>query len=252
MGRNIIITGASRGIGKAIAYKLCQKGDSVVINYLRSEEAAQQVVADLQERGVAARAVQANVRSETDLKVLAECFDVVDILVHNAAIGALKPMEKMRSSHWDLTLESSLRPFWLLTKLCTLRDGGQVIGLSSLGSRLFTPGYAAMGAAKAGVEALTRQLAVELSPQKIRVNTICGGLIDTDALNHFPKGTFRIGALELENSKELMISRTTQATPLGRIGTPEDLANAVWLMAQPEAAWITGQVWVVDGGFSLL
>ena len=109
-----------------------------------------------------------------------------------------------------------------------------------------------MGAAKAGVEALTRQLAVELSPQKIRVNTVCGGLIDTDALNHFPKGTFRIGELELENSKELMMSRTAQATPLGRIGTPEDLANAVWLLVQPEAAWITGQVLVVDGGFSLL
>ena len=166
MSRNIIITGASRGIGKAIALKICQPGDHVVINYLRNEEAAQSVVTLLRDKGVEATALQANVRSEKDLKALASFFDAVDILVHNAAIGALKPMDKLRSSHWDLTLESSLRPFWLLTKLTPLRDGALVIGLSSLGSRLFTPGYAAMGAAKAGVEALTRQLAVELSPKK--------------------------------------------------------------------------------------
>ena len=252
MSRNIIVTGASRGIGRAIAEKISEPGDRIVINYLRSEEAAQEVVNGLQSRGVDARPVQANVRSEKDLKRLASCFEVVDILVHNAAIGALKPMDKLRSNQWDLTLESSLRPFWLLSKLCTFRKGAQIIGLSSLGSRLFTPGYAAMGAAKAGVEALTRQLAVELSPQKIRVNTVCGGLIDTDALNYFPKGSFQIGDLTLENSKELLIERTKMATPLGRIGTPEDLANAVWLLTRPEAGWITGQVVVVDGGFSLL
>ena len=252
MSRNIIITGASRGIGRAIAHKVPQAGDNVIINYLRNEEAAQSVVEELQSKGVTATAIQANVRSEKDLKRLAGFFDTVDVLIHNAAIGALKPMEKLRTNHWDLTLESSLRPFWLLTKLCTFREGAQIIGLSSLGSRLFTPGYAAMGAAKAGVEALTRQLAVELSPQKIRVNTVCGGLIDTDALNYFPKGSFKIGDLELENSKELLIERTKMATPLGRIGVPEDLANAVWLLTQPEASWITGQVLVVDGGFSLL
>lgn len=252
MSRNIIITGASRGIGRAIALKIAEPGDHVVINYLRSEEAAQEVVALLQEKGVDATAIQANVRSEKDLQTLASFFDEVDIVVHNAAIGALKPMHKLRSNQWDLTLESSLRPFWLLSKLCVFRDHAQIIGLSSLGSRLFTPGYAAMGAAKAGLEALTRQLAVELSPQKIRVNTVCGGLIDTDALNYFPKESFHIGDLELENSKELLISRTKMATPLGRIGVPEDLANAVWLLTRPEASWITGQVLVVDGGFSLL
>jgi enoyl-[acyl-carrier protein] reductase III len=252
MSRNIIITGASRGIGRAIALKISEPGDNVIVNYLRSEEAAKEVAEILIERGVHATCMQGNVRSEKDLKRLAAFFDSVDILIHNAAIGVLKPMEKIRANQWDLTLESSLRPFWLLSKHCTFREGAQIIGLSSLGSRLFTPGYAAMGAAKAGLEALTRQLAVELSPKKIRVNTVCGGLIDTDALNYFPKGTFQIGEQEFENSKELLIERTKMATPLGRIGVPEDLANAVWLLTRPEAGWITGQIIVVDGGFSLL
>ena len=252
MARKIIITGASRGIGRATACKLAKQGDHIVINYFRNKEAALETAAMVEKKGAIARIVQANVRSEKDLKVLAATFDSVDLLIHNAAIGALKPMDKMRSNQWDLTIESSLRPFWLLTKLCTLSEGAQVIGLSSLGSRLFTPGYAAMGAAKAGMEALTRQLAVELSPRKIRVNTVCGGLINTDALNYFPKGSFQIGENVYENSKELLISRTAQATPLGRIGEPEDIANVVWLLTRPEAAWITGQVLVADGGFSLL
>ena len=97
-----------------------------------------------------------------------------------------------------------------------------------------------MGAAKAGLEALTRQLAVELSPQKVRVNTVCGGLIQTDTLQYFP-----------EDMKPL-IEHATTYTPLGRIGLPEDMANVVWLLTQNEAAWITGQTIIVDGGLSLL
>ena len=174
MGKNIIITGSSRGIGRAIAKKIATKGDRVVVNYLRNEEAALQTAEALSANGVEALVVQGNVRSEDDLKKLAGVFDSVDILVHNAAIGALKNAFKMRRNQWDLTLESSLRPFWLLTKHCTMSPGGLVVGISSLGSRRFIPGYAAMGASKAGMEALTRQLAVELAPQKVRVNTICG------------------------------------------------------------------------------
>jgi enoyl-[acyl-carrier protein] reductase III len=96
-----------------------------------------------------------------------------------------------------------------------------------------------MGAAKAGMEALTRQLAVELAPRRIRVNTVCGGLVRTDALNYFPES-------------ELMISQAESATPLGRIGEPSDIADAVWLLCAPESGWITGQVIVADGGLSLM
>ena len=239
MGKNVIITGSSRGIGRAIAEKLAMPGDRVVVNYLRNEEAAEETGDLLRAKGAEPILVQANVRSEDDLKRLASVFDSVDVLVHNAAIGALKPSSKMRRNQWDLTIESSLRPFWLLTKHCTLSEGGLVFGISSLGSRRYIPGYSAMGAAKAGMEALTRQLAVELSAQKIRVNTICGGLIQTDTLQYFPQ-------------KDEMLSHAVKMTPLGRIGQPEDIANAVWLLCQPESAWITGQVIVVDGGLSLI
>jgi enoyl-[acyl-carrier protein] reductase III len=236
---NVVVTGGSRGIGRAIAVRLARPGGRVVINYLQNEEAAHGTAALVREKGAEALIVQGNVRSESDLKVIARALDTVDVLVHNAAVGALRPHDKMRSAHWDLTLESSLRPFWLLTKLCPLAEGASVIGLSSLGSRRFIPGYAAMGAAKAGMEALTRQLAVELAPKKIRVNTVCGGLVDTDALQYFPE-------------RERMIEYAEKMTPFGRLGTPEDMAGVVELLVQPAARWITGQIIVADGGLSLI
>jgi enoyl-[acyl-carrier protein] reductase III len=236
---NILVTGGSRGIGRAICIEMAEPGRRILINYLRNSEAAEETARLVREKGAEALIVQGNVRSEDDLKIIAAAMESVDVLVHNAAIGSLKPHDRMRTSHWDLTIESSLRPFWLLTKLVNLADGASVIGLSSLGSRRFTPGYAAMGAAKGGMEALTRQLAVELAPQKIRVNTVCGGLIETDTLEYFP-------------DKEKMVSFAVEHTPLKRLGQPEDLARVVRFLSSPDAQWITGQVIVVDGGYSCI
>ena len=235
---NILITGGSRGIGRAIALRLAIPGNRILVNYLQNEEAAERTAQEIRDKGAEALVLQANVRSESDLKSLATAMESVDVLIHNAAVGALKPYDKLRTSHWDLTLESSLRPFWLLSKLAPLTEGASIIGLSSMGSRRHIPGYAAMGAAKAGLEALTRQLAVELAPQKIRVNTVCGGLIRTDAIQYFPEG-------------EEMLELADRLTPLGRVGEPEDIAGAVALLLSPDARWITGQVLVVDGGLSL-
>ncbi len=235
----VIVTGSSRGIGRAIAVQLARPGGTVVVNYLQNEDEAAETARLVAEAGAEPIIVQGNVRSESDLGRIAAAVDEVDVLVHNAAIGGMKPYDKLRTAHWDLTLESSLRPFWLLTKLCRIAQGGNVVGISSLGSRSYIPGYAAMGAAKGGLEALTRQLAVELAPRGVRVNTICGGLIDTDALNHLPEG-------------KAMREAAEQYTPLGRIGNPEDIALAVSLLIRPEARWITGQVVVADGGLSLI
>ncbi|MGB0639670.1 MAG: SDR family oxidoreductase [Myxococcota bacterium] len=236
---NILVTGGSRGIGRAICIEMAGPGRRILINYLRNKEAAEETARLVEERGAEALIVQGNVRSEDDLKAIAAAMETVDVLVHNAAIGSLRPFDRMRTAHWDLTLESSLRPFWLLTKLVNLAEGASVIGLSSLGSRRFTPGYAAMGAAKGGMEALTRQLAVELAPQKIRVNTVCGGLIETDTLEYFP-------------DKEQMVSFAVEHTPLKRLGQPEDLARVVRFLSSPDAQWVTGQVIVVDGGYSCI
>jgi NAD(P)-dependent dehydrogenase (short-subunit alcohol dehydrogenase family) len=235
---NVIITGASRGIGAAIARRLAQPGRRILVNYLQNAEAAESVAGEVRARGAEALVVQGDVRSEADLERLARTFDEVDVLVHNAAIGVLKPWDKIRTAQWDLTLESSLRPFWLLTRLCRLREGANVIGISSMGSQQYVPGYAAMGVAKAGIEALTRQLAVELAP-RVRVNTVCGGLIRTDALRYFP-----------EQGKQ-MIELAEKLTPLGRCGEPDDVAGLVDLLLDPRAYWLTGQVLVADGGMSL-
>lgn len=236
---NVLVTGASRGIGRAVASRLARPGGRVVINYLQNRRAAEETAALVEASGAEALVVQGDVRSEADLKGLARALGSVDVLVHNAAVGALKPFEKLRTSHWDLTLESSLRPFWLLTKLAPLAEGASVLGISSMGSQRHIPGYAAMGAAKAGIEALTRQLAVELAPRGIRVNTVCGGLIETDSLRYLHRG-------------EEMADFARAHTPLGRIGEPDDVARAVAMLVSEDARWITGQVLVVDGGLSLL
>ncbi len=235
---NILITGGSRGIGAAIARVVAGPGTRVVLNYLQNEAAAIAVAEEVKALGGEALVVQGDVRSEPDLKRLAELAGPLDALVHNAAVGVMKPFDKIRTSQWDLTLESSLRPFWLLTKLATLNEGASVIGITSLGSRQYTPGYAAIGAAKAGMEALTRQLAVELAP-RVRVNTVCGGLVKTDALRYFPEG-------------EQMLAAAEKLTPMRRVGEPDDIARVVSLLLDPRAAWITGQVIVADGGLSLV
>ncbi len=238
---NVIVTGSSRGIGRAIAERLARPGGRVVVNYLRNGDAADQTAARVRERGAEAVVVQADVRNEADLGRLVDALPHIDVLVHNAAIGVLKPYDQIKTRHWDLTLESSVRPFWLLTKLATTKlvAGASVIGLSSLGSRKFVPGYAAMGAAKGAMEALTRQLAVELAPREIRVNTVCGGLVDTDALQYFV-------------DKERVIETAKALTPFGRLGTVDDIAQCVELLTLPQASWVTGQVLVADGGLSLV
>lgn len=235
--RNIIVTGSSRGIGRAIAVKLTEPGDRVLINYLHNQEAAAESARLVQEKGGEPIVVQGDVRQESDLKRMAKTFERVDILVHNAAIGVMKDFRKIRSGQWDLTIESSLRPFWLLSKHCLFVEGSLIVGISSMGSQRYIEGYAAMGASKAGMEALTRQLAVELGAEQVRVNTVCGGLIQTDTLQY------------LKNA-DAMKEVAGNLTPLGRMGAPEDIANAVWLLTQPEAYWINGQVIVVDGGLS--
>lgn len=244
-GKNALVTGGSRGIGRAIAIKLASWGADVGVNYQQDDKAAQETADQISALGRKARLFKASVREVKALERLFEEFraelGVLDVFVSNAATGALQPALELSKEAWKLTLETNARAFFLGAKLAhpLMTRGGSIVSISSLGSQRYIPGYAVVGASKAALESLTRTFAVEFAPAGIRVNCVSGGLVDTDALQHFP-------------ARDQMIDVTKSRTPLGRIGHPEDIAGVVALLCTEEARWITGQVIVADGGFSLL
>ena len=246
-GKVALITGASRGIGRAIALRLADDGVNVAVNYLQNEEAAQKTVNELLAKGVKAAAFQANVGDLDSHKALFEgvlrTFGTLDILIHNAALGAFKPVHRLKMNHWDLSMNINAKAFLALTQsaLPTLeaKKEGIIIALSSLGAHRFIPNYGAIGISKAAIESTVRYLGVELMPKGICVNCVSGGLVDTDALKMFPF---------FDDFKKEVLART----PGGRIGKPEDLARVVAFLCSPESSWIVGQTIVVDGGLSLI
>ena len=242
-----LIIGASRGIGRAIALRLADEGVHIAVNYLQNEEAARKTVEELQAKGVKAAAFQANVGDLDAHKALFEAitqtFGTLDILVHNAALGAFKPVHKLKMNQWDLSMNINAKAFLALVQralpLMEPKKEGIIVALSSLGARQFIPNYGAIGISKAAIESTVRYLGVELMPKGIRVNCVSGGLIDTDALKSFPF---------FDKFKEEVLGRT----PAGRIGKPEDLARVVAFLCSPESSWIVGQTLIADGGLSLI
>lgn len=245
-GKTVLITGASRGIGRATALYFASHGADIAVNYVRNEEAARRTLDDIRKLGVRAEIHQANVGNPQDLDGLIEfvttTFGRLDILIHNAALGAFKPVHKLKLNQWQLSLDTNAQAFLLLTQkaLPLLETSGHasVIALSSLGAQKFIPNYGAIGISKAALECLVRYLAVELAPRGIRVNCVSGGPVDTDALKYFP---------DYEDLKREVVGKT----PAGRLGKPEDLAKVVGFLASPEASWIYGQTIIADGGISL-
>ena len=245
-GKVALITGASRGIGKAIAEALSRDGAHIVLNYLRNEEAARQTEEALKKQGSGVLTFQANVGNPKEAQALVEKagqeFGKIDILVHNAALGAFKPTFQLRVNQWDLSLDVNAKALLVLSQSALPfmeKQGGSIIALSSLGAKRYIPNYGAIGVSKAALETLVRYLAVELAPKKIRVNAVSGGLVDTDATRSFPQ-------------QELFQKEVLKRTPGGRIGRPEDLANVVAFLASEEANWIYGQTVIADGGLSLI
>ena len=241
-----MITGASRGIGRAIAEQFSREGADIVLNYLRNEEAAREVEKKLAAQGSRVLTVQANVGNPKEAQELVESaakkFGKIDILIHNAALGAFKPITQLRINQWELSLDVNAKALLVLaqTALPSMeKEGGSIIALSSLGSRRYIPNYGAIGISKAALEALVRYLAVELAGKKIRVNAVSGGLVDTDAARSFPH-------------QEIFQKEVLRRTPAGRIGKPEDLAQVVAFLASEEAGWIYGQTVIADGGLSLV
>jgi enoyl-[acyl-carrier protein] reductase III len=245
LGKKIaLVTGASRGIGRAIALKLAGAGCDVAVVYHTSQDEAEAVCAAIGARGQRSLALQTDVSNPESV---AECFalfrqqfDHLDILVSNAATGVLRPTLELTLKHWRRCLETNGLALSLLAQQAVpmMREGGRIIALSSLGASRAIPQYAFIGASKAALEALARSLAQELGPRGIRVNTVSAGLVDTDALKHFP-------------NREQLLAEYARRTPAGPTLTPEDVADAVFLLCLPEASMITGHTLVVDGGYCI-
>lgn len=246
-GKTALITGASRGIGRAIALRLAELGANISINYARNEEAARKTADEIQALGAATHLLAGNIADPVVMDQLIsetlQTFHQIDILIHNAALGSFKPVHKMRVNQWDLTLDINAKAFFLLAQKVLpemeKRGEGTMLAISSLGAHRFIPNYGAIGISKAALETLVKYLAVELAPKGIRVNCVSGGLVDTDAVKSFP---------DFEEFKAEVIRRT----PAGRIGKPDDLARVVAFLVRPESSWIVGQTIIADGGLSLI
>lgn len=244
-GQVVLITGGSRGIGRATARLFARGGAHVVVNFLRHRAPAEETVRELESYGVQAISVRADVGDPDDLdRLFGEArnrFGYLDVVVSNAALGKLVPAMQLEVRHWQKTLDVMGRALLLCAQRAVpLMEGrwGRIIAISSIGSTRVMPNYAAPGVAKGILETLTRYLAVELAPKGINVNAVSGGVVETEALNAF-------------SNKDDMLGFGRRA-PMGRLGQPTDIANVVTLLCRPEARWICGQTIIADGGYSLL
>lgn len=239
-----LICGGSRGIGRAISLALADRGiGTIVINYLQDDLAAAQTMSEVEARGAVCFLERANLAFPQEIDALFERVKLhceqIDLFIHAAAYGAFKPLADVKPNQWDLSMAINARSFLQCVQRCLpIMREGKVIAISSLGSQSAVPNYGAIGASKAALEAVVRQLAMELGPRGILVNGVSGGFVQTESISKFP-------------DYQQMIDRAVAGTPSGRLGTPSDIANVVMLLISPEAAWIQGQVIVADGGFSL-
>jgi 3-oxoacyl-[acyl-carrier protein] reductase len=243
-GKVAVVTGASKGIGAGIARALAVEGASVVVNYSSSKPGADKVVAEIISAGGKAVAVQGDMTKKADIEKLfvetKRTSGRLDILVNNAGIYEFSPLGNVTEEHFHKHFNLNVLGLLLASQAAAkLFDsaGGSIINISSLASTLAIPNAAVYSGTKAAVDAITRSLAAELGPRKIRVNAIRPGMVETE-------GTHSAGIAESDMRKQVEAQ-----TPLGRIGQPQDIASAVVFLASSDSSWITGETFVISGGY---
>ncbi len=249
-GKIALITGSGRGIGKAIALRLAAEGADVVVNYFRNRAPAEETAAAIRALGRRVHLVRADVGDPEDLNRLVDetvsALGGLDILVHNAASGYNRPVLEQRVKGWDWTMNINARAALFLAQraapIMAGRGGGAIVNVSSIGAQRVLPEYVVVGASKAALEAVTRYLAVELAPLRIVVNAVSAGMVQTDALQHFPG---------MREHFEERFNYALARTPAGQLLTAEDVAGVVAFLCSPEAFMIRGQTILIDGGASL-
>lgn len=240
-----MVTGSSRGLGKALAIELAKQGYDIVVNYARSRSAAEETVKEIEAIGRRAIMIRANVGDVKKLRTMFEQvkeeFGRLDVFVSNAASGVLRPIMELEETHWDWTMNINAKAMLFgAQEAAKLMDkGGKILGVSSLGSIRYLENYTTVGVSKAAIESITRYLAVELAPLGIAVNTVSGGALDTEALKHFP------------NRNELLEDARIN-TPAGRMVEIDDMVKAAMFLISSDSDMIRGQTIIVDGGRSIL
>ena len=242
-GKVAIVTGASKGIGASIAKHLAAEGASVVVNYSSSREGADRVVADIAGKGGRALAVQADVSRKADVeRLFAEtkrAFGRLDVLVNNAGVYEFLPLAEVSEEHFHRLFNVNVLGLILASKEAVRHfdsAGGSIINISSVAATSAPPTASVYSATKAAVDAVTRSLAQELGPRKVRVNSLNPGMVETE-------GVRSAGITESDFRKQVEAQ-----TPLGRIGQPQDVAPAAVFLASSDSAWITGETLYVSGG----
>jgi enoyl-[acyl-carrier protein] reductase III len=240
-GRAVLVTGGTRGIGKAIALRLASQGAARIgLGYLRNDSAAEDAAEEVRAAGAEVVLVRGNIASEP---VVAECAShgPYAAVVHNAATGVIRAALETEDKHWDWTLAANARALLSLARACApqMESGSAIVAVSSLGATRVLENYILVGSSKAALESVVRYLAVELAPRGVRVNAVSAGVVETEALRHFP-------------NREEMLRSGRERTPAGRLVEPDDVAGAVAYLCSEDAEMVRGHTLIVDGGYSLL